>query len=357
MCLAKLSELKFAMGLSIFIASFIFGIFLIGAIFLIQAYFVGFDALIGVILAIGGTALFILFQYAIGPFIVSATTHLQYVKPGESPWLETTVKELTDKSSLPMPKLAIVPDKTPNAFTFGRSQSSAVLAVHEGLLRQLNQDEVRAVIAHELGHIKHKDYIVMTILSALPLLAYWISQIAFRAAWFGGGRSRRGRDENNAGGILLIIGIVSFIVYILSFLAVMRLSRLREHYADSYSAYLTQNPRGLQSALAKITYGLSMAPNPSSTIRSFYIEDPTAARHEISKVMQKKHEYDLDQDGVLDEQELSHAMEKEAKSTWAQMNNLFATHPATYKRILLLREIENEMTTGQYGNDRVYAHV
>jgi len=93
MCLAKLSELKFAMGLSIFIASFIFGIFLIGAIFLIQAYFVGFDTLIGVILAIGGTALFILFQYAIGPFIVSATTHLQYVKPGESPWLETTVKE------------------------------------------------------------------------------------------------------------------------------------------------------------------------------------------------------------------------------------------------------------------------
>ncbi len=357
MCLARLSELKFAMGTSIFVASFIFGVFLIGAIFLIQAYVVGFDVLTGLILAIGGTALFILFQYAIGPVIVSATTHLQYIKPGESPWLENTVKELADKSGIPMPKLAIVPNKTPNAFTYGRSSKSAVLAVHEGLLRQLNQDEVRAVIAHELGHIKHKDYIVMTILSALPLIAYWIAQITFRAAWFSGGTSRRGKDQGNAGAALLIIGVISFIVYIISFLAVMRLSRLREHYADSYSAYLTQNPRGLQSALAKITYGLSIAPNANATARSFYIEDPSTARQEISRVMEKKDQYDLDHDGILDERELAHAMEKEAKSTWAQMNGLFATHPATFKRILLLREIEDEMNTGQYSNDRIYAHV
>jgi len=354
--LARLSELKFAMGISIFVASFIFGAFLIGAIFLIQVYVVGFDFLIGILLAVGGTALFILFQYAVGPFIVSATTHLQYVKPGQNPWLENTVKELADKSGIPMPKLATVPDRTPNAFTFGRTSKSAVLAVHEGLLRQLNQDEIRAVIAHELGHIKHRDYIVMTILSALPLIAYWVAQIAFRAAWFGGGRSR-GKNEGNASAALLIIGVLSFIVYIISFLAVMRLSRLREHFADSYSAYLTKNPRGLQSALAKITYGLSIAPNPTASARSLYIEDPTAAKQEISRIMQKKHEYDLDSDGVLDERELTQAMEREAKSTWAQLNGLFATHPATFKRILLLREIENEMATGQYSSDRVYAHI
>jgi Zn-dependent protease with chaperone function len=73
--------------------------------------------------------------------------------------------------------------------------------------------------------------------------------------------------------------------------------------------------------------------------------------------MEKKDQYDLDRDGVLDERELQHAMEKEAKSSWAQMNSLFATHPATFKRILLLREIEDEMNTGQYSNDRIYAHV
>jgi heat shock protein HtpX len=356
--MARLSDLKWAMGTSIFVAAFIFGAFLIGVIFLVQYYFVGFDLLTGLLLALGGTALFILFEYAIGPVIVSATTHLQYVKPGENPWLENTVKELAAKSGIPMPRLATVPNPTPNAFTYGRTSSSAVLAVHEGLLKSLNEEEVKGVIAHELGHIKHKDYIVMTVLAALPLIAYWIAQISLSAAWFSGGTStRRGKDQGNAGAVLIAIGVISFVVYIVSFLAVMRLSRLREHYADSYSAYLTENPRSLESALAKITYGLSLAPKATAEARSFYIEDPSQAKQEVALIMEKKDEYDLDHDGVLDERELELAMEKEAKSTWQQLNSLFATHPPTFKRILLLREIETEMNTGQYSSDRMYAHV
>ncbi len=355
--MAKLSDLKWAMGTSIFAASFIFGLFLLAVIFVLQYYIVGFDLLTGLLLALGGTLLFILFEYAIGPSIVSLTTHLQYLKPGENPWLENTVKEMATKSGIPMPKLAIVPNKTPNAFTFGRTSSSATLAVHEGLLRSLNEDEVRGVIAHELGHIKHKDYIVMTVLSALPLIAYWIAQIALNAAWFGGATSRRGKDQGNAGAVLIAIGALSFVVYILSFLAVMRLSRLREHFADAYSAYLTGNPRSLESALAKITYGLSLAPKATAEARSFYIEDPSQAKQEVAEIMDKKDEYDLDHDGVLDERELELAMEKESKSTWVQMNSLFATHPPTFKRILLLKEIEQEMDTGKYSGDKIYNHV
>jgi Zn-dependent protease with chaperone function len=200
--------------------------------------------------------------------------------------------------------------------------------------------------------------VVMTVLAALPLLAYLIAQVAFRAGWFAGATSRgRGKDQGNAGAVLIIVGVLSFVVYIISFLAVMRLSRLREHYADSYSAYLTGNPRSLESALTKITYGLSIAPNSTAEARSFYIEDPALAKQEISMIMEKKDEYDLDHDGVLDERELELAMEKEAKSTWQQLNSLFATHPPTFKRILLLREIESEMQTGQYSSDRMYAHV
>ncbi len=345
------------MGISIFAASFIFGLFLLGVIFLLQYYVIGFDLITGLLLALGGTLIFILFEYALGPTIVSASTHLQYLKPGGNPWLENTVKELATKSNLPMPKLAIVPNRTPNAFTFGRTSSDATLAVHEGLLRSLNEDEVKGVIAHELGHIKHKDYIVMTVLSALPLIAYWVSQIALTAGWFSGGSSRRGKDQGNAGAVLIAIGVISFIVYIVSFLAVMRLSRLREHFADAYSAYLTENPHSLQSALAKITYGLSIAPKASASARSFYIEDPQQAKQEVEEIMNKKSQYDLDHDGVLDERELELAMEKEAKSTWVQMNSLFATHPPTFKRILLLKEIEDEMDTGKYSSNKMYTHV
>ena len=349
--MARLSDLKLAMGTSIFIAAFIFGVFIFAILFLLQL-----DLTSGLIFALIATGAFILFQYLVGPTIVSATTHLHYLKPGENPWLESTVKELADKSGLPMPKVAIVPNNTPNAFTYGRTANSATLAVHEGLLKSLSENEIKGVIAHELGHIKHKDYIVITVLAALPMIAYIVAQVAFRAGMFSG-YSRRGKDQGNSGAILIVVGVISFAIYIVSFLSVMRLSRLREHYADSYSAYVTGSPRSLESALAKITYGLSIAPNVTAAARSFYIEDPALAKQEVQMIMEKKDEYDLDKDGALDQRELELAMEKEAKSTWNQLNSLFATHPPTFKRILLLREIENEMNTGMYTSDRVYAHI
>jgi heat shock protein HtpX len=337
------------MALSIFLSAFIFGLLVFAIVFFLQL-----DVFIGLAVALGGSALFILFQYAVGPAIVAATTHLHYLKPGENPWLEKTVKELADKSGLPMPKLATVPNNTPNAFTFGRNTSSATLAVHEGLLKQLNENEVKGVIAHELGHVKHKDYIVMTVLSALPLIAYFIAQATLYAGAFSGGRRN---SKDNSGAALIVIGVIAFIIYILTFLIVMRLSRLREHYADAYSAYVTGSPRELESALAKITYGLSLSPKAPEGVRAFYIEDPAAAKQEIQHIMEHKDEYDLDHDGVLDERELELAMEKESKSTWHQMNSLFSTHPPTFKRILLLREIEQEMDTGKYASDRMYTHV
>jgi heat shock protein HtpX len=353
---ASLSQLKFAMGTSIFVASFIFGLFLLGIIFLLQAYLFGFDLWVGLLLVLGGIALFILFQYLVGPAIVAATARLHYLKPGENPWLESTVKELAEKSGVPMPRVATVPNNTPNAFVFGRSSSGATLAVHDGLLKSLNENEIRGVIGHELGHVKHRDFIVMTVLSALPLIAYLIAQVAFRAGVYSSYSRGRNR-EGNAGLALVAVGVVSFIVYIVTFLAVMRLSRLREHYADAYSAYLTGSPRSLESGLAKITYGLSLSPKAPEGARAFFIGDPVQAKQEISEIMDNKSEYDLDHDGVLDERELELAMEKEAKSTWVRLNGLFATHPPTFKRILLLREIEEEMETGRYTTDRIYTHV
>jgi len=349
--MARLSDLKLAMGTSILIAAFIFGIFIFAIL-----YFLQLDLITGLIVGLGAVGLFILFQYLVGPAIVAATARLHYLKPGENPWLESTVKELADKSGLPMPRVATVPNNTPNAFTFGRSQSSATLAVHDGLLNSLNEDEVRGVIAHELGHIKHKDYIVMTVLSALPLIAYIVAQTALRPGMISS-YSRGRRNENNPAAALIVIGVISFAVYFITFLSVMRLSRLREHYADAYSAYVTGSPRSLESGLAKITYGLSISPKPPEGARAFYIEDPALAKQEIQMIMDKKEDYDLDHDGVLDERELELAMEKESKSTWNQLNTLFATHPPTFKRILLLREIENEMDTGKYTQERVYAHV
>lgn len=345
--LGGLGKLKFVMSFSIFLVALIFAVFL--TLIMIVLNFPLVYVLIG-------TILFLLFEYLTGPATVTASTRLHYLRAGENPWLESVVKNLAEKSGIPMPKLAIVPDKTPNAFVFGRTAKSTTLAVHEGLLAKLNEDEVRGVIGHELGHITHKDYLVMTMLSALPLLAYLIARGTWEAARLSSS-SLKEKEEGSVKGVFFIIAVTAYIVYIVSLLCVLRLSRLREHYADAYSAYVTGSPRSLESALAKISYGLSLSPKPKLGTRTFYIGDPVLAKQEIQSIIAKKDEYDLDKDGVLDERELELAMEKEAKTTWSKINTWFATHPPTFKRILLLREIGKEMESGRFTTDRVYVHV
>lgn len=283
--------------------------------------------------------IFLGIQFAISPSIVAWSTRLQYLQPGQYPWLENTVKELAGASGVAMPRLAIVPNPTPNAFVFGNSSSNMTLAVHEGLLKQLNEDEVRGVLAHELGHVKHRDSIVMTVLSAIPLLAYMIA----RSTMFMGTGSR---DRDRSAGYIALAGVVAMVVYFVAQLLVLRLSRLREHFADVYSGYLTGSPRSLESALTKITYGLSLRPEGTHGVRALYIADPALAKSEVQGILVRRGEYDLDHDGVLDERELQLAMEKEAKSTWSGLNEAFSTHPPTYKRILLLRQIEGELGHG-----------
>ena len=106
-----------------------------------------------------------------------------------------------------------------------------------------------------------------------------------------------------------------------------------------------------------ISYPCVIKDNLGAGARTFYIGDPALAKQECQGLLQRKAQYDLDKDGVLDERELELAMEKEAKSRWTAVNTLFTTHPATYQRILLLREIGKEMASGQYSSNRIYAHV
>jgi len=349
--MARLARLRLSMIVSILLVTIIFASFLGVLMWLIQL-----PLIFSLTFTLFATLLFILIQYLIGPSMVKWSTRLHYLKPGEHPWLETTVKELAEKSALLTPKLAIVPDPTPNAFVFGRTTKGATLAVHEGLLKQLDQEEIRGVIGHELGHIRHKDFVIMTVLSALPLIAYLIARLTFRAALATDGGKKKG-GEIAIRALLFAAAAISYVVYIVTLLCVMRLSRLREHYADAYSAYVTGEPRQLESALTKITYGLSLSPKPPHGARTLYIGDPALAKQECRGILERKEEYDLDRDGVLDERELELAMEREAKSRWTTVNTWFTTHPATYQRVLLLREIGKEMESGRYTSDRIYTHV
>ena len=345
-------------------------------IFITLAIFVGFIIVVSYFfsyatdlsLSLGATLIgafmlalfFMLVQFLVSPYIVKVTTHLRYLDPGENPWLEGVVAKLANAAGVKQPRIATVPDQTPNAFVFGNSTNNMTLAVNEGLLRQLNEQEIEGVIGHELGHIRHKDSIVMTFLAAIPLIAYVIVQMAFQAGFLAGtGGGSRGRNQRGGGGAILILaaGVIALIVYFVSQLLVLRLSRLREQFADAFSAYLTGAPRNLESALTRITYGLSLSPQEAHGARALYISDPALAKQEVQDIVQQKDKYDLDHDGVLDEHELELAMAQEARSKWSSVNEMFATHPPTYKRLILLKQIDQEISARGIQTGNIYGRI
>ncbi|HWM52212.1 MAG TPA: M48 family metalloprotease [Thermoplasmata archaeon] len=299
------------------------------------------------VIVVGLAVLFIFFQWLISPFIVRwAIRGRRPITAETNPWVYQTVEETARQAGVPTPKIWESGDDSPNAFVFGRTISSAELVITQGLLESLNQDEIRAVIAHEIGHLRHRDVIIMTLMSAVPLIAYVIARLGFEA--LRGNVRMRGKGAGQTFIIIIASAIVSYAVYLVAQLLVLYLSRTREYYADAYSGAATRDPHLLASALTKISYGLSLArPDAEpSGLRAFMIGDPVKAEEDYQELTERMNKYDLDHDGQIDAYELQKAVEQERKSHWRRANELFSTHPPTYKRILVLEEMEEEIKKG-----------
>lgn len=233
--------------------------------------------------AIGGTFLYVFLGIAVlmnvGSFlysdqIVLRMTRARLVDEREAPELARMVRELAERADLPMPRLAIVPDRTPNAFATGRSPEKAVVAVTEGLLQLTSGRELRGVLAHELAHVKHRDTLIATIAAAGATAITFIANILQWSAIFGAA----GDDEEGGGfGALLM----AFLAPIGAVLIQMGISRSREYAADEYAAQLTGDPRGLADALGKLqSYGQQLmqrgAARPEPVATSLSIVNPLA---------------------------------------------------------------------------------
>lgn len=186
----------------------------------------------------------------------------QPISPSDAPRLYSMVQELATSAGLPMPRVYLIPNESPNAFATGRNPQHAVVAVTKGILNLLNEDELRGVLAHELAHIKNRDMLIGSIAATLAGAISMLAMVARWGAIFGG---FGGRDDDNGG----IIGLLAAMIVapIAALLIQMAVSRSREYGADSTGSQIAGNPYGLANALAKLESGAQRRPmkaNPTS---------------------------------------------------------------------------------------------
>ena len=218
----------------------------------------------GAIYAFIFAALMNFFSYWFSDKIVLRMYGAREVSQGETPELYGIVAELTSKASLPMPKVYIMENDTPNAFATGRNPEHAAVAVTTGILRILSRDELMGVIGHELSHIQHRDILIGTIAATMAGAISILATMARWGAMFGGVRSDD--EEGGGGGNIIVVLIVSIFASIAAMLVQMAISRSREYLADEGGAHLS-HPLSLAKALGKLEVAAQRVPmnaNPST---------------------------------------------------------------------------------------------
>jgi heat shock protein HtpX len=199
----------------------------------------------------------------------------QQVSEAEAPQLYAMVSSLAQKAAIPMPKVYIIENDSPNAFATGRNPSNGVVAVTTGIMRILSKEELEGVLAHEISHIKHRDILVQPVAATLAGAITMIANFARFTAFFGGGSS----DGEGRGNIFSVI-IFSMIAAFAAMLIQLAISRSREYMADDRGAHLAGNPLFLAGALKKLTAGVARSPmndaNPSTA--PLFIVNPFSAK-------------------------------------------------------------------------------
>ena len=205
------------------------------------------------------------FQYFMSDKLVLATTGAREVTAEEEPRLHGIIERLVAIADMPKPKkIAIMETHVPNAFATGRNPKNAVIAVTRGLLNRLNERELEAVLGHELAHVKNRDVMVLTWASVIVIAAGFLLQMLFWITLFGGFGGGHGgggrRDMGQLMIIMLAVYVGTIIVYFVSQMLIMTLSRYREFAADRGGAVITGSPLQLASALQKISNDMYRIP-------------------------------------------------------------------------------------------------
>ena len=209
--------------------------------------------------------------------IVMSMNGAREVSEQEAPELYHVVQDMAMVAQIPMPRVFIVEDASPNAFATGSKPENAAVAATTGLLALMNREELESVMGHEVSHIRNYDIRISTIAVALTSAVTMLSSMAGRMMWFGGGGRRR-NDRDNDNGLGIVLMIVSILALLLAPLAAtlvqLAISRQREYLADASSVKLTRNPKGMINALLKLDNSQPMEHHVDDASAALYINDP-----------------------------------------------------------------------------------
>ena len=199
----------------------------------------------------------------------------QPVDEAQAPGLHAMVRRLATRAQIPMPRIYVIPSDTPNAFATGRNPHHAAVAVTEGIVRILDEDELEGVLAHELSHVTNRDVLISTIAATLAGAITYLAHMAQWAAFFGG----RSRDDDEGGSNPLVMMLFAILAPIAAMLVQLAVSRSREFQADASGARLAGRTYGLAKALEKIEVASHVEPLPATPATAhLFIVNPLTAQ-------------------------------------------------------------------------------
>lgn len=243
---------------------------LIGAMGWAVSYFMGNSSIAVVVVIVA--AVYALIQYFAAGKLAVAMTGAHEIQKADNPRLYRTVENLAITTGMPMPKVYIIDDPAPNAFATGRDPQHAVVGATTGLLEIMDDRELTAVMAHELGHVQNYDIRVSTIAFGLVSAIGLLSDIVLRMFFFSGGNRN---SNNNVHPVVLIIGVVVIILApIIAAIVQMAVSRQREYLADATGALTTRDSEGLASALAKLGQYCRPMKRESTSTANLFLSNP-----------------------------------------------------------------------------------
>lgn len=302
----------------------LYGMVFLVLLLAVEAFGAGFQVAVLSAIAI------IVFQYLVAPFAMDLflkyLRSTRWVSKEELPsHLQDFIQKVCGAKGIPFPQVGMIQDGNSNAFTYGHYPGNARLILTSGLLEILEEDELEAVVGHELGHVLHWDILIMTVASLAPILLYYLYRVLIRA------------KSDRKGTPLPLIALLCYVFYLISEYLVLFLSRAREYYADRFSGRIIRNPNALARALVKIAYGLAAARqeeaeekgrSPLRAIRALGIFDPQAALHLAAAGGRS-----FSQGDVIE------AMQWDLWNPWAGFYELSSTHPLPAKRIKALGDL------------------